>query len=81
MSTPQPPPESIRRMTRPTTVWYHPTQPPMTWSELRKTFATVGGITVARAILLGWSTNPRNGSIATANPVNALLTVLTERRP
>jgi hypothetical protein len=60
---------SIRRMTRPDTVWYHHNHPATTWSALRKMFAPVGGITVARAILLGWSTSEANAH----NPVNVML--------
>lgn len=63
----------IRRMTRPDTMWYHPHTDAMTWSHLKRLFAGIGGITVARAILLGWSTDPRNGAPATANPVNRML--------
>ena len=65
--------ESIRRMTRPDRLWYHPNHSPESWQALRAMFASVGGITVARAILLGWSTDPANGSPATANPINVIL--------
>lgn len=71
---------SIRRMTRPGTIWYHPSGQRCTWRELKTAFASVGGLTVARAILLGWSTDPRNGSAATANPVNVVLDAMANRK-